>query len=137
MTATGGCLCGGVRYAVSGELRAVHACHCSQCRRWSGNFVATADCRSADLHFAAADTLVWFASSQTAERGFCRRCGSALFWRRAAPATEWTSIAAGSIDPPTGLRTARHIFVADKSDFYDIADGLPQHAGRADAATAA
>ncbi len=55
--ATGGCLCGGVRYEVRGNLRQVWGCHCSQCRRTSGNFVAATRVRSSDLAFVTADTL--------------------------------------------------------------------------------
>lgn len=128
MSATGGCLCGGVRYAVSGALRAVHACHCSQCRRWSGNFVAATRALTSDLTLTEAATLTWYRSSDTGERGFCARCGGNVFWRRASGERTWTSIMAGTLDAPTGLRMARHIFVADKSDYYDIADDLPQHA---------
>lgn len=127
MNATGGCLCGGVRYAVSGPLRHVVACHCSQCRRWSGNYVAATRAATSDLTLTEADTLAWYPSSDNAERGFCTRCGSNLFWRRATGERKWTSIMAGTLDPPTGLDLMQHIFVADKSDFYEIADGLPQH----------
>jgi hypothetical protein len=128
MSATGGCLCGGVRYAVNGPLREVIACHCSQCRRWSGNYVAATRALTADLAFTTAGTLAWHPSSDAAERGFCSRCGSNLFWRRTGSERTWTSIMAGTLDPPTGLRLMRHIFVADKTDYYDIADGAPQHA---------
>lgn len=131
-TATGSCLCGGVRFAVSGPLRHVIACHCSQCRRWTGNFLTTTNCRSADLHLESDGTLSWYRSSDEAERGFCARCGSPLFWRRTTGAGEWISISAGSLDPPTGVRLAQHIFVADKSDFYDIADDVPQYAVKPD-----
>ncbi len=123
-TATGGCLCGGVRYRVSGKLREVIACHCSQCRRTSGNFVTATNARAADLHLTAEGTLAWYSSSEEAERGFCTRCGGNLFWRRFDSDT--ISIMAGTLDLPTGVRLARHIFVADKSDYFDLTDGLPQ-----------
>jgi hypothetical protein len=127
--ATGGCLCGGVRYEVRGPLRQVWACHCSQCRRTSGNFVAATRVRSSDLALVTAETLTWYRSSDNAERGFCGRCGSPLFWRRTTARDGHTSINAGSLDTPTRLKTVGHIFVADKPDFYEITDGLPQHAG--------
>ena len=122
--ATGGCLCGGVRYEVRGALREVLACHCSQCARTSGNFVAATSCDSGDLTLASSDTLTWYRSSQVAERGFCRVCGGNLFWK--PDHGDYVSITAGSIDPPTGLRIAEHIYVGSKSDFYDITDTLPQ-----------
>jgi len=127
--ARGGCLCGGVRYAVRGPLRDVIACHCSQCRRTSGHFVAATQSLATDLLLDKAATLRWFRSSDVAERGFCERCGGNLFWRETAPGTETISIMAGTLDSPTGLRLAQHIFVADKSDYYGICDAAPQVAG--------
>ena len=128
MSAAGGCLCGGVRFAVRGALRHVLACHCSQCRRWTGGYVMATRATAAEVDFVASDTLAWYRSSGDAERGFCARCGSSLFWRRMTGDQKHLGIMAGALDPPTGVRLARHIFVADKSDFYDIADGLPEHA---------
>jgi hypothetical protein len=115
---TGGCLCGGVRYRVSGPLRHVIACHCSQCRRTSGHFVAATSANTTDIEFLSDATLTWYASSSDAKRGFCNRCGGNLFWR--VNGTLKTSIMAGTLDAPTGLRIAEHIFVEDKSDYYDI-----------------
>jgi len=126
---TGGCLCGGVRYSVRGALRDVIACHCSQCRRTSGHFVAATGAESDRVTFEKDETLVWFASSDTAERGFCGRCGGNLFWRPLRDERGWLSIMAGTLDPPTQLKLKQHIFVADKSDYYDITDGAEQRAG--------
>lgn len=125
---TGGCLCGGVRYAVRGTLRDVWTCHCSQCRRTSGHFVAATGAPSKHVTLTATDTLVWYTSSATAERGFCARCGGNLFWRRTTGDRQWLSIMAGTVDPPTHLKMSRHIFVADKSDYYELTDHLPQSA---------
>ncbi len=124
---TGGCLCGGVRYTVEGPLRGVIACHCSQCRRTSGHFVAATAAPNDQLRLNTAETLTWFRSSESAERGFCRRCGGNLFWRRVGSDT--TSILAGTLDPPTHLTLERHIFVADKSDYYTIEADVPHSAG--------
>jgi hypothetical protein len=125
---TGGCLCGGVRYTVRGPLRDVIACHCSMCRRTSGHYAAMTSARSADLHLDAEETLSWYRSSESAERGFCNRCGSNLFWRPTI-AGESTSITGGTLDTPTGLKIAEHIFVADQSDYYPISDDAPQKKG--------
>ncbi|MBW3098046.1 GFA family protein [Pseudohoeflea coraliihabitans] len=124
---TGGCLCGAVRFRTEGPLRAVIACHCGQCRRQSGLYYAATDVDDTCLTIDdQAGMLCWYHSSNQAARGFCKRCGSALFWR--ARKRERTSILAGAFDPPTGLQMAAHIYCADKGDFYTIADGLPQHA---------
>jgi hypothetical protein len=126
MKHTGRCLCGGVQYAVTGPLRAIVACHCSQCRQTSGHYVAATSVRSSDLELTAASTLTWYRSSDSAERGFCRRCGGNLFWRPTDGRS--TSIMAGTLDPPTGLAVDKHIFVSGKSDYYALNDGVPQHA---------
>lgn len=124
---TGGCLCGGVRYRTRGELGGVVVCHCSQCRRTSGHFAAMTSVANEDLTLLRSDTLEWYRSSATAQRGFCRVCGGNLFWRPDGQAR--TSITAGTLDLPTGLALEQHIFVADKSDYYDLRDDLPKKAG--------
>lgn len=117
---SGRCLCGAVTFRGRQTADPLRACHCGQCRRWSGHVWAAAG--ALDLRIEG--PVRWFASSDTAERGFCASCGSALFWRRhGAPDTD---VAAGALDQPRGLRMQGHIFVADKGDYYDIADGLPQ-----------
>src|SRR5690242_12696573 len=113
--ATGGCLCRGVRYEVRGELRPVLACHCSQCAKTSGNFVAMTSCDADQLTLVHAETLAWYRSSDAAERGFCTRCGGNLFWKPSSGRS--ISITAGSVDPPTRLKLAEHIYVGSKSDY--------------------
>jgi hypothetical protein len=53
-------------------------------------------------------------------------CGSALFWNPNIEGYPYISIAMGAFDGPTGVRLAKHTFVAEKGDYYDICDGLPQ-----------
>lgn len=122
---SGGCLCGGVRYKVDGLLSDAGACHCSQCRRTTGNYFVAASCIQSALTFENDDTLAWYDSSPQARRGFCSRCGSSLFWE--GRERDEIDILAGSLDAPTGLTMTDHIFVADKGDYYEIADGLPQY----------
>ena len=125
---TGGCLCGGVRYRISGPLRDVIGCHCSQCRRTSGHFVAATQAALQDVQMLSDATLRWYDSSAEARRGFCSRCGGNLFWKPKAGEGEaaMLSIMAGTLDTPTGLRFMQHIFVADKSDYYSLDDAVPQ-----------
>lgn len=124
---TGACLCGGVRYAVDGPLRSVVLCHCTQCRRSTGHFMAATAAWHRDFRLLSEESLRWYASSDGAQRGFCARCGSTLFWQ--ANGRDYISIAAGTLDGPSGLASACHIFVADKGDYYRIDDGLPQSPG--------
>jgi hypothetical protein len=122
----GGCLCGAVRYEVAGPLRPVVFCHCSQCRRSTGHFLAATAARQRDFRLLADGELRWYAASDSARRGFCGRCGSTLFWQ--PNGRDYISIAAGTLDGETGLEGVHHIHVADKGDYYSIDDGLPQSA---------
>ena len=124
---TGRCLCGSVSYIVSGPLRPVVACHCSQCRRMTGHFMAATAARRADFAVAGAEDLRWYEASDKARRGFCGRCGSTLFWD--GKDRDYISIAAGSLDLPTGIRLAQHIFTEEKGDYYAIEDGVAQSIG--------
>jgi hypothetical protein len=125
--AAGGCLCGAVRYEVRGPLRDVVLCHCAECRRWTGHVLAATAARTDDLIVVRADGLRWFDSpdsDRSARRGFCERCGSSLFWEPRGART--TSIAAGSLDQPTGLRLAGHWYSHQVGDYYEIVDDLPR-----------
>jgi len=116
----GSCLCGAVRFAVTGPMRPVIGCHCTQCRKTSGHHVAaTAAPRDA---VEIGGEVTWFQSSPEARRGFCATCGSSLFWD--GPGRH-LSIHAGALDGATGLRLTAHIFCRDKGDYYEIGDGLP------------
>ena len=130
--ATGSCLCGAVRFEVHGPLRDSLACHCSQCRKTSGHYWSATRCLSAHLQVLSDAGLAWYQSSDHARRGFCRHCGSSLFWQ--VEGSEHISIGTGTLDAPTGLSTLGHIFVKDKSDYVEIASGTPQWQADRDAA---
>lgn len=121
---TGGCLCGAVRYRVTGDMAPVVMCHCSQCLRGHGHIAAYSNARRDEVAVDGADHISWYCSSNFARRGFCRNCGSSLFWDRVEG--DVLGIAAGTIDRPTALTSVAHIFVDDKSDYYDLSDGLRQ-----------
>lgn len=120
----GRCLCGQVTLEVAQFNRGVVACHCTQCRRQTGHFVAAARADNDHLRVEGAEHVNWFRASDEAERGFCRHCGSLLLWRRLDSTT--TSIMAGCLEGATGLNIECHIFVGDKGDYYDINDDAPQ-----------
>ena len=119
----GSCLCGAVRFAVTGPLGAADACHCTACRKQTGHYLASTEVAKAAL--SVEGQVAWYASSAKVRRGFCPTCGSTLFWD--PPARDWIAVALGAFDGPTGISLARHIFVAEKGDYYTIADGLPQN----------
>lgn len=125
MTVKGGCLCGAVTYEIAGEIPPADACHCTMCRKSSGHFVVSADVRRDALTVTRDDGLRWYQSSPKVRRGFCRICGSSLFFDPPADRT-WIAVEMGTMDAPTGAHIYKHIFVADKGDYYEITDGLPQ-----------
>ncbi|UVC11471.1 GFA family protein [Rhizobium sp. TH2] len=123
---TGSCLCGEVKFRVDGPLREVVFCHCGQCRRQTGLYYASTNAAESDLTITGAENITWYQSSDEGRRGFCKHCGSALFWKYLGQ--DDISIQAGSLDKPTALTPGYHIFCADKGDFYAINDDLPQYA---------
>ncbi len=118
---TGGCLCGAVGFEVTGPLRPVIACHCTQCRKTSGHHVAATAAARDDV--AVTGEVTWYRLSPDARRGFCGTCGSPLFWD--GPGTH-LSIFAGASNGPDVPKLAGHIFCADKGGYYEITDGLPR-----------
>jgi hypothetical protein len=109
---------------VQGRLRDVMICHCVFCRRMNthvGAYTSCTSCAVADLQIESQRTL---RSSPKARRGFCGKCGSALFWEP-TPLTH-ISISAGSLNEPTGLKIKEHHCSAQKGNYYEITDGLPQ-----------
>ncbi|MBX9880510.1 MAG: GFA family protein [Sphingomonas sp.] len=123
---SGGCLCGAVRITVEGPLGPVSACHCAQCRRQSGHYWAATEVPRAAVRVEGEAALRWYQASPRARRGFCGTCGSFLLWQLIDGET--IDVAMGALDAPSGTALAQHIFVAEKGDYYTIADGLPQRA---------
>ncbi len=98
---TGSCLCGAVRFEVTGELSSPSACHCSQCRKQSGHFWASANAPRDAVRIEGEEKLRWYQASPEVRRGFCADCGGYLFWEPIGKGR--IAIALGSID---GLRIA-------------------------------
>lgn len=128
-TRQGGCLCGAVRFRVSPPLREVVACHCRQCRKSGGHYLAATAVAPENFHLIEERGLKWFRASAIAERGFCGLCGSSLFWR--PDSGDRVCIFAGALDDDSGLQLTAHIYVADKGNYYNIAEekGVAVHDG--------
>ena len=120
---TGGCICGAVRSQVNGALRPVIACHCEQCRRFSGHFVAATATRKTYFQLLQAAGLKWYSYQSGLRQGFCQECGSSLFFEDEQSAR--ISIAAGSLDQPQGLKLAAQIFAAEAGDYYQLDTSVP------------
>ena len=95
---TGGCQCGAVRFRIAALQPGGNICHCRMCQKASGGpFMAFANVRRADFAVTHG-TLAAFRSSDIAERGFCRDCGTPLTW--AGLGRETLSVTIGSLDDP-------------------------------------
>lgn len=121
----GSCNCGAVSFEVAAALHAPDACHCTQCRKQSGHYWVSTDVQRSALTLRGEGNLTWYRSSDKVRRGFCTTCGAFLFWDPIG--RDKIAIAMGAFDKPTGTHIDKHIFVADKGDYYDITDGIPQH----------
>jgi hypothetical protein len=128
----GSCLCGGVRFEVSGGLDRASHCHCSMCRKAHGaafgSYVGVQLARFRWLR--GEELLARYASTPDVTRTFCARCGSTLqYIHRTQP--QRFALALGVLDDDPGVRPELHLFVADKAPWYEISDRLPQHPGDA------
>ncbi|MEM6888932.1 MAG: GFA family protein [Pseudomonadota bacterium] len=118
----GSCNCGAVRFEARGKVWGISACHCGQCRKQSGGVWHSAVSQQQDLQITGEPR--WYRSNPHAQRGFCANCGTFLFWKHDDETS--MSFAMGALDAPSGRTLEKHIFVAGKGDYYEIADGVPQ-----------
>lgn len=125
-TITGECLCGAVGFCAKPLKRQIEACHCAMCRKWSGIAFVGVMC-DGEAQFTGEDQLARYASSKWAERGFCKTCGSSLFYR--FKPTGSYSFLAGTIADIGEMQLAEQIFVDEKPDYYDFAQKTPMKTG--------
>jgi hypothetical protein len=124
----GSCLCGGVRYEISGALTTPLYCHCSMCRKAHGTaFRSRAGVRAADFKWVQGEELVrYYESSPGTHRGFCSVCGSPLL-SRFDNRPEVFGLPLGALDDDPGVKPQYHVHVASKAPWFDITDSLPQY----------
>ena len=117
----GQCLCGAVRFTAKGLSAEAAACHCGMCLRWAGGPWIGVMTRSLD--WQDTDALQVIASSAWAERGFCNRCGSSLYYRLTAPGKYHgaLSIALGALDDTSGITVTKEWFIDRKPSAYALA----------------
>lgn len=116
-TLSGHCLCESVRFSVKTPTH-LDACHCDQCRRWSGSLNMSLD--FTEVTFEQHESLKWFQSSDWAERGFCGTCGSSLFYRLiGSPQT--LTVCVGALDHlPASIPLTKEFFIDKKPAFYAL-----------------
>lgn len=115
---TGSCLCGAVKITATAEEPTITVCHCDMCRRWSSGPYMEVTCQK--VSFDGAENIGRIRSSDWAERGFCTKCGSNLFYH-IIDAPEY-QISAGLIDDPSDLQMSLQVFTDSKPQFYEIAN---------------
>lgn len=117
--ATGTCLCGAVRISAPDAEDALHVCHCAMCRKWAGGPGLVTKCGDA-VSFRGEASITAYASSDWAERGFCKVCGTHLFWRLKG-ARDY-HVPAGLFDEGLEPRLTSQIFIDKKPGYYSFAE---------------
>lgn len=115
----GSCLCGAVTLSTGSEIAKVGICHCSMCRKWTSGPFFTVDCKS-DLTVTGAENVNLFSSSDWAERGFCSKCGTHLYYRL-KPNNQYI-VSAGLFDGEVRFCLDHQIFIDEKPEYYAFAN---------------
>lgn len=113
------CLCGQVKVTVANHNNNVGACHCSICRKWAGGPFMAIDCGT-DVTLEGTDNVSVYSSSDWAERGFCKHCGSHLFYR--LKETHKYFIPAGLFENTDKFVFDHQVFIDNKPHYYDFAN---------------
>jgi hypothetical protein len=115
----GSCLCGAVNISVKTMSNKVGACHCTMCQKWAGGSLLVVDC-GVDVSIQGEENVTVFNSSEWAERGFCKKCGSSLFYRLKQENKYFLPV--GLLDGAEGLIFDHQIFIDEKPDYYCFAN---------------
>ena len=113
------CLCGGVHINAESIKPHIGACHCKTCRKWGGGPFMELNC-GADVAITGTDNMQIFDSSEWAERGFCKVCGTHLFYR--LKATQEHMIPVGLFSDDANIEFGSQVFIDEKPDYYSFAD---------------
>lgn len=118
-TEKGQCLCGAVTFIAASRGNSVGACHCSMCRRWGGGPLMAVDCGT-DVEFEGTENITVYNSSEWAERGFCSKCGSHLFYR--LKETRQHIIPVGLFSDVSQFKFDEQLFIEQKPEYYSFAN---------------
>ncbi len=122
----GSCLCGAIRITAKNISKNVGACHCSMCRKWGGGPLMAIDCGT-DVSFEGEENISVFSSSEWAERGFCNKCGSHLFYR--LKASQQYIMPVGLFDDNKIFVFDHQVFIDEKPSFYSFANETSEMTG--------
>ncbi len=125
--ATGGCLCGAVRFRVTAKPVAAYYCHCTMCQKDGGGpFMASATVPIEAFAFTKGEPKA-YESSPGFVRLSCGECGSALGFQ-AKDDPKLADFCLGCLDDPNAIRPEFHMFTSTQVSWCEMADGLPRHA---------
>jgi hypothetical protein len=115
----GSCLCGAVKVSTTNIDNHVAACHCSMCRKWGGGPLLAVEC-SSNVTFSGEENIGVYQSSEWAERGFCKKCGSHLFYKLKQNNQYFMPV--GLFDNYQGFIFDHQIFIDEKPEYYCFAN---------------
>ena len=121
---SGGCLCGAVRVRATLPALDVHLCHCEQCQRWTGGGPLTA-IRVKDVALSGEDMIGTYHASAHGERGFCKKCGTTLYWKMQGKSLAFLPV--GLFDDQSGMKVTEEIFVDQRACWLGAHEGAAQH----------
>jgi len=119
MESKASCLCGKVKISVNNMPSNVGACHCGMCRKWSGSAYMAIDCGT-EVKIDGTENISIYNSSDWAERGFCKNCGSNLFYR--LKENQQYMVSAGLFEDPSSFMVDHQIFIDKKAAYYTLAN---------------
>lgn len=119
---TGGCMCGAVRFTATDVPSTAGACHCEMCRRWTGSAMVGVSVRQDNVSWDGEAQIKTLQSSDWAERAWCQRCGSALYYRFTGegPLAGTIQMPVGLFDDPSGFRLSHELFVDCRAGAVDL-----------------
>ena len=118
----GQCLCGHVQFSVIAKSNNITACHCSICRKQSGGISLALEVDGRSLIFQDQSMLAIFHSSEWAHRGFCKNCGTIIFWQLNDQSYCNVNHFLINFELATQLTLTTEIFIEDKPEYYEFSN---------------
>ncbi len=123
---SGACLCGRVTFIAKNASQHVGACHCQTCRKWGGSAFMEIDCGD-QVEFSGEENISLFQSSDWAERGFCKHCGTHLFYRLKAEQLHMMPV--GLFSQDSEFQFTRQVFIEQKPKYYEFSNNTESLTG--------
>ena len=129
-TSKGSCMCGAVRYEVTGRSSRVLHCHCQSCRSHTGASMATLAVFKAEQVTFSGEDRKPYESVPGVHRAFCANCGTSLTWETVfGDEGPLCAIHISTFEDPEALAPTGHSFYTERISWFDVADSLPRHEG--------